>query len=344
MKKLPFLLLLTLFLSCQEEEAPMVENNPNPATSPFEPYVSRFFEEGKKRGFRFDRELLDLAYMTPNATTLDFCGYGYANYNSTGRQRVEINPRPGCWEERDEWEKEGLMFHELGHAVLARFHDNWRTGSGLRGSMMCGGPDGCNQFALYNEFTPLLRAYYVDELFDRQTPVPEWAFAKNDSMVLFLDDLEETTGDWRFFESGNPSAQYTSSFSSLSEESTNGLILEGKAGLDPDKFAAWRISFFDLNLEEAQSLRLTAKIAGENVSGGGAALVIRTDAGGVANAAGFSTTQGQEKITGTFPPTPYQVTLPYVPDQVHVVHIFLLATGGTAGTLFFDEVELTLWE
>ena len=151
-------LLCLCFFSCKKETvSPTVTPPPLPVVqeSPFTEYVDRFFEEARKRNSNVIRDNLTVNWMS-NASS-EFCGFGYYNYNNTGRMRVEINPSPSCWEERNDFEKEALMFHELGHAVLSRGHFNTKLKNGLEQSMMCGGDFGCNQFDLYNEFTPALR-------------------------------------------------------------------------------------------------------------------------------------------------------------------------------------------
>ena len=350
MRKFSFyiLLLLGFTLSCQENDSPLepVEENPSPNPTnqgPFEPYVSRFFEEAEARGFDFDRDRLDLAYMNSSGFT-QFCGYGWNDFNGTGRQRVEINPQSYCWEERDEWEKEGLMFHELGHAVLARFHDNWETGTGLYGSMMCGGNNSCNQFALYNRYTPQLRQYYIDELFDRQTLLPDWLQTKTDSTRLHYDPFDLPDESWSFFQTGVSSSQFASRFGTLSDETSTGLIIEGLSQADTTKLAGWTLSFIDLDLAETQSLQLRVKIAGENITGGGAYFNVQADAGGKFNSVGFASTIHQEPITGSFPSTRYETTIGYLPDSVSAVHIILGALPKTQGIVFFDELELIVWE
>ncbi len=79
--------------------------------------------------------------------------------------------------------KEALIFHEIGHCILGRSHNNEPLPNGDPKSIMVienqklywpciydidgnGGPD-CN-----NTFK---RAYYVDELFDENVQIPDWA-------------------------------------------------------------------------------------------------------------------------------------------------------------------------
>ncbi len=63
------------------------------------------------------------------------------------------------------------MFHELGHAILGRWHQNEQLSNGDFKTMMFAR----NQFGLYNEFTPERRAYCLNDLFNPETPAPIWA-------------------------------------------------------------------------------------------------------------------------------------------------------------------------
>ncbi|MEP7320203.1 MAG: hypothetical protein ABI921_15710 [Panacibacter sp.] len=89
---------------------------------------------------------------------------------------ISINPRIKCWQ--NSLQLETLIFHEMGHCMLGREHDTNLMPRGYAKSIMypnditlyspCVYPigDSCNQ--LYR------RAYYVDELFDTSTPLPDW--------------------------------------------------------------------------------------------------------------------------------------------------------------------------
>jgi hypothetical protein len=97
-----------------------------------------------------------------------------------GKQlKIEINQENKCWSDRIT--QEALMLHMLGHCALRRIdHDDALLPNGDAKSLMNGefidqyacifdlsGENNCNN--LYK------RDYYLDELFDPNTPAPDWS-------------------------------------------------------------------------------------------------------------------------------------------------------------------------
>lgn len=68
------------------------------------------------------------------------------------------------WRKTDRWQREQLVFHELGHCVLNRNHDN-KTVMGIQKSVM-------NHAVLPKDMYLLHREYYLRELFMNVTEVP----------------------------------------------------------------------------------------------------------------------------------------------------------------------------
>lgn len=98
------------------------------------------------------------------------CGYG-GHVPAREEPSIQIATNRGCWD-RTDWDREILVFHELGHALLARGHKDDLLPNGLRASVMYGG----NVFGLYSELRSEHRQYYVDELFNPTTALPDWAY------------------------------------------------------------------------------------------------------------------------------------------------------------------------
>lgn len=53
-------------------------------------------------------------------------------------------------------------------------------------------------FYLYTETTPERRKYYLDELFNRSTPPPEWAAVKTKPTIIFKDTIQTASSLWKF--------------------------------------------------------------------------------------------------------------------------------------------------
>lgn len=339
-------LLCFCFFSCKKESNPIPISTPPsiqaPQENPFIEYVDRFFEEAKKRNANINRDNLTVAWMSD--TSSEYCGYGYSNYNNTGARRVEIKPLSGCWEDRNDLEKEALMFHELGHAVLERGHFNLKLGNGLEKSLMCGGTFGCDQFDLYSEFTPALRTFYLDELFNPQVVVPEWAEEKTKSSIFLEHRFEEASDSWDFFSANN---HHKGAIAILESDSSTVLTIQSTTtGGGNDQFSRWRHQIIKPDLPETATLRLTATMSGEDILGQGVSIVLRTDSGLAADqmVSGFGTTQGETLIKGTFDKKEFSVDISYVPSEIEDLFVFLLLLPETQGKVYFHDIKLMVLE
>ena len=166
-KKMPLrssyaVFIFILLLSCQEDAvAPVKEPNP------LERYLRDFLAEANKRNIKIDasRLTIKLADSTLYWRGKVVCALGGRNF----RPFVFITDRYGCWQSRDTYYKKELLFHEFGHAFLGRPHDNVQLPNGSKKSIM-------NESATGSSFWNEDRLkYYIDELFDPSTPIPDWA-------------------------------------------------------------------------------------------------------------------------------------------------------------------------
>ena len=172
-RKIHLILLLgVLFLySCGDE--PVYDVAPV-----FEPYVERFVEEALTYGISYDFQEEGLEIVFRDAVSKESGG----QCNSSGLIEIERF----FWNDLDDFEKEGLIFHELGHCVLGRGHKNALLPNGEWGSRMRGSPlpDGTN--AVIN-YTGTRLPFYRDEMFDPDTPIPDWA-----SWTRSFDEFDES--------------------------------------------------------------------------------------------------------------------------------------------------------
>jgi len=147
-----------LLSGCEREDAPLQD-------AEIKPYVERFAEEALKRGFDFSEELSSIRYEFEETRYGGVC-YRFEN-------RFIINRT--YWTQLEDLGKEYLVFHELGHCVLDRRHENEYLPAGECSSIMKGTEDDrrCGR----NQGFGLWREYYVDELFDSNEPLPAWYVA-----------------------------------------------------------------------------------------------------------------------------------------------------------------------
>lgn len=159
-----------LLASCNKEQD-TVYNVPEE----LQPYVDTLLLEAGRRGISLSvNDNLIIAYGSQTEGIL--CG----SCVFIGEQRrIEINEAMKCWS--DEVTREALMLHMLGHCVLKRIeHDDSSLPNGDPKSLMSG--EFIDQYACIfdlggsNDCNNLFkRKYYLDELFNPDTPVPAWA-------------------------------------------------------------------------------------------------------------------------------------------------------------------------
>lgn len=162
-----------LFIGCDDkEELALVYRVPEELA----PYVNNFFSEGEARGATLNRNNLIVEFGDIKEDLL--CGS--CNSISTDPQIqkvITVDNTLKCWDNNEELE--ALIFHEMGHCILGRPHNDNLLPNGDPVSLMisnsidayapCIYPindDPCN-----NTFK---REYYLDEIFDPATPVPAW--------------------------------------------------------------------------------------------------------------------------------------------------------------------------
>jgi hypothetical protein len=150
-----------LSLSCRKENGGVINIHPK-----FEIYVDRFIEEAAKRGKTIDFSDTGLSIEFRDAVDVETGGV------CRGNHQIEIEKF--YWEDLNDDEKEGLIFHELGHCELNRRHRNDTLPNGEWASRMRGDPIPEGLSAVIN-YSGARRQYYIDELFDESVAVPEWS-------------------------------------------------------------------------------------------------------------------------------------------------------------------------
>ncbi len=119
-------------------------------------YIDLFVSEASDRAIEIDMSEINLGAYIENIEqngTLGQC----ISY-SDGSKEIVIDER--SWERLDDLEKEYVVFHELGHCVLDRSHDNTQDNNGTCQSIMQSGEGQCqSRYNLNN------RSQLLEELF-----------------------------------------------------------------------------------------------------------------------------------------------------------------------------------
>ncbi len=226
------------------------------------------------------------------------------------------------------------MFHEIGHAILERPHNNVRLPNSDFKTMMFGG----NQFGLYSEDTPERRVYYLDELFNSNTPAPSWASAKVNPTVILNDSINFNANNWEYVNTteSNHSGEISSTFFSSSGSS---LKISSTA---PSEFSFWNYEFSPEGLKQSTRLSMEVSIKLEDVTNDGVYLAIRGDSD--TGVVFLNTTQGTTKISGTSPFVKYTVEVPYYIETVEKIKLFLIFSDTATGSVYFDYIKITNYQ
>jgi len=153
------ILMLTLFisLSCKKEDELKESSDPLVAVeSALKPYFIRFTNEAKTRGFAVDLSSHPLTGIISDIPTSQVIGQ--CSYSNENPYKVTID-KP-FWDKASDLGKEFVVFHELGHCVLGRAHDESMDSRGFCLSIMRSGTGNCRDS--YNSTT---RKAFLDELF-----------------------------------------------------------------------------------------------------------------------------------------------------------------------------------
>ena len=141
----------------------------------FKPIVASFIEAAAARGHTLHINNLIIRY--DSTLKLPYCAKSNVISSQNDVQKtISISSNPQCWENSTQFET--LVFHEMGHCILGRDHDTARLPNGAPKSIMYP-----NDITIYSPCVYVLgdscdhvyrRAYYLDELFNPSTPVPNW--------------------------------------------------------------------------------------------------------------------------------------------------------------------------
>ena len=327
-----WVLVFFLSLACtKEDQAPSGYIDPA-----LQPYVDRFILEAERRNVSPDMEGLQVSFDPLGQ--LAVCGFGTIDTNLT----PEVVVTNICWDNLNEWGREILMFHELGHAVLDRRHLNQSLPSCAIKSIMSNNSDVYN---IYNQYTRFKRDYYLDELFlGTQIQNPYWGAFLNSSDTVLTDEIPDQTEPigWRFFtNTEDPNVTWNGKVSDKHAASPETALRISHFKEEEGRFSAWQLSLNKPGIALGNQLSLHVKIRLEKVQGPGVYLKMygenKIDPGLV-----FSVgTQEDQMITGDHDFLEYSIDcMDYFPDGVDQLHIQLGMFGDSRGTVYFDDIYL----
>lgn len=328
---------LVVFTNCNKSKNRVVDPE-------LESHVSRFFEEASLRDIEVSDDNLEVVFR--DLTDEGVCGLGYFKFEGTDLRKVEISPDFFCWGFHDEFARESLVFHELGHAILKRSHVSSNLPNGLPGRMMCDG-NVCDIFSLYDQYTQGKRAYYLDKLFKPTTGTPDWGKIKRKATLFFEEKVDRDIPDGDIEVSDlKASTNFTHSIEINPTTTAKSIQLTAKDKIPNGATGSWVIRLDKPNIAEGLGLRLKANLTTENMEGEGVAIVLRTLSGQNEpfDISGATSSRNTTSIVGTTPETPYEVTLNYYPSKVQQIALIFQILPNTAGTVYIDDIQLDIME
>ena len=330
------LICISLILSCggsDGEEIPPIEQD-----EALVGYLNRFAREAEERGITIDFTNTEAVFVDRiRINNRPFCGRGFFNFEGTGKNRIEISREQGCWNGREDIEKENLFFHEIGHAYFGRGHIEETLNNGVVKSIMCS--VNCSNYDTYTRATIHRRPYYIDELIDETTPEPDWGKAKSNFREFWADDISPASE--LVFMSDSPFI--TGSIDDNSQVNGTYSLRMQAAERDPDNFAFWQLTFDQPDIPLSATVKLSAVVNSVGpVLGRGLSLVIRTTDG--FNLIQFSGTEGEETINGIMENRKIEVELiDYLPTG-EILTIFVVWLDDTSGEVYIDDLKLEIAE
>lgn len=152
-----FLLTIFIFAACQrdiEENASTIDQIDIP--SDLQPYFETFKEKALENGLQIDYES---ANITAEIRLIDE-GSVAGTCSTNGHDLRHITIDESFWNQASHLLKEMVVFHELGHCILGRGHEESAFPNGICRSIMRSGLGSCR-----DAYIPQNRDYFIQELF-----------------------------------------------------------------------------------------------------------------------------------------------------------------------------------
>lgn len=227
MKNLFFYIILVLFFaSCESDN--LTYNVP----ADFTPYVEKFKSDAKRFGLDFDDKGLIMRFADLEDNVAGLCYYE--------KKPIVIEIDREYWEKAGKAKnekdiKEDLIFHEMGHGFLQRFHLNNVLNNGDWKTIMCGGelPNDRGSNINYRGFR---KEYYIKELFTSTDEVPEWStiipdFSTVNESVILNQDFTESS-NWVIGEDDSYKSEIADGNYIFTTKTTNSYYVLNGLGID----------------------------------------------------------------------------------------------------------------
>lgn len=182
-----FVVLALMLVSCKETPTDVHSVHPD-----FEEYVQRFFAYAESYGVPIEDKNIIMQFS--NSLASGKAGVCHMNFKPI---KIEINE--GYWitfsgSPIEDEIKEDLIFHEMGHGFLRRYHDNTELQNGDWKTVMLGDALPHGRASNIN-YRGMRKDYYIKELFTQTTEVPSWSTYVPDFSKLVESEYYHATPD-----------------------------------------------------------------------------------------------------------------------------------------------------
>lgn len=188
--------------ACKREEIP-----PKVREIPaiIEPYIELFEQEAASRGLdiTIDNLIVEFEEDLRGGDAAGLCTFAS---ESSPTPHIRLDTTSFNWQ-NNEFHRELLVFHELGHCILNRLHRDDELPNGNFTSIMRSTGE-----QLYGgNLNYFKRDYYLDELFDEGTPAPDWAtdipeyaaVSEDQRQPILIEDFDNNANGWQIGVSSN---------------------------------------------------------------------------------------------------------------------------------------------
>jgi len=331
MKYLVFILFVLIMAGCSEDESEFI------VEEEFQVYLDRFISEAEQRGIE-----IDISELTIIREKLEdgICGRGQSDYNMTGTQRVSIHTGSQCWEDLADYEKEFLMFHEFGHALLGRIHREGKFPFGAPASIMCA--QSCSgNLRNFERLDDRLKHYLVDQLFDEFIDPPSWLYKKAPSL-FYQENLGIDTSRWQILNSNCD--LYT--FNSINDNNGNSSLTISAPTMTECNAASWNINFEMPELKHLSFIKATVILDLESMEGYGPSISLLTLTldGFSTKDLRFTSTLSDSSLSGDQKNKELIITFPGYILNTNALNLSLSLNSKSKGTVQFKEVKIEVFE
>ena len=217
-----------LFSACRPEPIPPKVYEVPPL---IQPYVDLFEQEASKRGIQLDIDNLKVEFEE-ELNGGDAAGTCTFATEASPTPHIRLDTTSFNWK-NNEYHREILVFHELGHCILDRLHkDNILSNGNIASIMRSTGEQVYG--GLLNDFK---REYYLDELFEPSTPEPEWAantpayadINPGQKSSIFIDEFTSNIKRWNLGSSDQSRAEIIDGSLQFESKSENTAFFTSKS-------------------------------------------------------------------------------------------------------------------